>query len=62
MRELRQREGEINTLYRQLRTISRALDEARALLDKKQTVLCVDDYLNQCKVRERERELERCIA
>jgi hypothetical protein len=50
MRELREREGEINTLYRQLRTISRALDEARGLLDKKQSVLCVDEYLSQCKV------------
>ena len=50
MTELRQREGEINALYRQLRTISRALDEARVLLDKKQAVLDVQDYLNQCKV------------
>ena len=50
MRELRDREGEINTLYRQLQTISRALDEARGLLDKKLTVLDVHDYLNQCKV------------
>ena len=50
MRELRVREGEINTLYRQLQTISRALEEARALLDEKQSVVNVDGYLNQCKV------------
>ena len=51
MSELRQREGEINSLHLQLRTISRALDEARGLLDKKLSVLNVEDYLNQCKVK-----------
>ena len=50
MRELREREADINTLYRHLQTISRVLGEARTLLEEKQNVTDVDQYLDSCKV------------
>ena len=54
---LRQREGDINSLHRQLQTITRTLGEARDLLEAKQQVLDVGKFLSRCKVREELTEL-----
>ena len=51
MRELRERESSINSLHRQLHTLSRMLNEARVLLEDKQNVLDIEEYLKKCEVR-----------
>ena len=51
MRELRDSESSINSLHRQLRMLSRMLAEARVILEEKQSVLDVEEYLKNCEVR-----------
>lgn len=50
MRELRDSESSINSLHRQLRTLSRMLNEARVILEDKQHILDVEEYLKSCEV------------
>lgn len=51
MRELREKESSINSLHRQLHSLSRLLDEARLVLEDKQSILDVEEYLKKCEVR-----------
>lgn len=50
MKELRESESHINSLHRQLHTLSRMLTEARTLLEEKQNLLDVEEYLKKCEV------------
>ncbi len=50
LQRLHEKGAEVNSLYRQLKFISLALEEAKSLLKEKQTVIDVRDYMGKCKV------------
>ena len=50
MKELRDSESSVNSLHRQLSTLSRMLAEARSLLEDKKNVLDLEDYFKKCEV------------
>lgn len=50
LRHLHDREAEITCLFEQLKSVSLALEEAKLLLQEKQNVMDVREYLWKCKV------------
>lgn len=50
LRALTEREKEVNGLHQMMDLLSRCLEEAKSLLGRRQTILDVSQFLNNCKV------------